>query len=128
MKVYIYAADIYCKACGKDIRKQITDEGFAPADPKDECSYDSDEFPKGPIRHGGGSSDSPQHCGSGPKCLEPTEIDGEKYGRFLKNPLTLEGVKCLKERLQEDGDSPVVKFWVEFYRSKGYNLPEPEKD
>ena len=43
---YIYNVDIFCDDCGEDICRQITEEGHAPADPEDQGSYDSDEFPK----------------------------------------------------------------------------------
>jgi len=114
MKAFIYCADVYCEACGEDIRRRLTEEGKAPAEPDDECTYDSDDFPKGPYKDGGGKSDSPQHCGSGEDCLNPTVIDGEKYGCFLENELTEEGKRYVTDELNDD-PGPVVKFWAEHY-------------
>jgi len=80
MLVYIYAADIYCQQCGEAIRERITREGFAPAEPDDEWSYDSDEFPKGPYPDGGGEADCPQHCGAGPECHNAIEFPPRLQG------------------------------------------------
>ena len=121
MNVYIYAADIYCEECGEAIRKQITQEGHAPADPDDEWSYDSDEFPKGPYCNGGGEADSPQHCGSGEDCLNAIEFpDGFRCGAWLENELTTEGVKYVKEAIRDGGE--VAEMWADFYRD--YDLEE----
>ena len=108
---YIYCADIFCDACGEAIRKRITQEGQAPADPDDEYSYDSDEFPK----HAGDDeeSDSPTNCGSGPECLEAdTLTSGDKIGKQF-GELTTDGVDYLKEAIAEGGE--VAEFWAEHY-------------
>ncbi len=55
MDVYIYAADIYCKDCGKTIQKILATKGCTPNTPDDQTSYDSDEYPKGPYSDGGAS-------------------------------------------------------------------------
>ena len=130
MNVYIYAADIYCEDCGEAIRKQITQEGHAPADPDDEWSYDSDEFPKGPYPDGGGEADSPQHCGAGEDCLNAIEFsDGLKIGVWLENDLTREGVEYVRESLREDPDNEVYQVWADFYRVfPDYNLKEAEDE
>ena len=115
MLVYIYAADIYCEQCGEAIRERITHEGFAPEDPDDERSYDSDEFPQGPSGAGGGKADSPQHCGSGPECLNAIVFDdGHKAGAWLENKLTTEGVEYVREAIREGGE--MVELWTKFYR------------
>ena len=114
MNVYIYAADLYCEDCGEAIRKQITQEGFAPKDPEDEWSYDSDEYPKGPYPDGGGKANWPQHCGAGSECLNAIELsDGTKVGAWLENELTTEGVEYVRKVTQEGGE--VAELWVEFY-------------
>lgn len=105
LDVYVYAADLHCTRCGEKLREDLTREGRAPADPEDEKSYDSDNFPKGPYADGGGESDAPQHCGT--------------CGRFLGNPLTADGVAYLKEALREKrltGKGETVEEWTEFYR------------
>jgi hypothetical protein len=120
MDAYIFAADIYCEKCGEAIRAGLIAKGLAPANPADETTYDSGVFPKGPFDDGGGEADTPQHCGSGYKCLDPTTIDGDKCGKFLENDLTQTGVAYVKEHMVTDPYSKVVQFWVAFYRSAGY--------
>ena len=62
MKCYIYAADIYCKDCGEDLKSKLTQ----PENPDDENTYDSDDYPKGPCEVS--ESDYPQHPSAlGPK-------------------------------------------------------------
>ena len=115
MLVYIFAADIYCKQCGEAIRERIIRERFAPDDPEDERSYDSDEFPKGPYCDGGGEADCPQHCGAGPKCVNAIEFDdGHKAGAWLENELTTDGVEYVREAIREGGE--VADMWADFYR------------
>lgn len=115
MNVYIYAADIYCEDCGGAIREQIAWKGFAPDNPDDEWSYDSDDFPKGPYPDGGGEADCPQHCGAGQNCFNAIEfLDGCKIGVWLENELTTEGVEHVQEAIQEGGE--VADLWADFYR------------
>ena len=115
MNVYIYGVDIYCEQCGEAIRKQIIDEGHAPDYPDDEDNYDSGNFPKGPYPGGGGESDSPQHCGSGPGCINAIKLsNGTKVGAWLENKLTAEGVDYVREAIHESGGS-VIDLWADFY-------------
>lgn len=114
MDAYIYDADIYCDACGESIRERIERDGHAPADPDDETTYDSGEYPKGPYPDGGGEADCPQHCGSGADCLNAIEVDGRWVGAFLENPLTSEGMRYVKERAAE-GLTECVKLWCDHY-------------
>ena len=115
MEVYIYCADIYCEDCGRAIRKRLRAEGSAPADWRDEGSYDSDEFPKGPFEDGGGEADCPQHCGSGPECVNALELDdGTKVGAWLENPLTAEGARYVAEAVA-DGGGAVAALWAAWY-------------
>ena len=114
MLVYIYAADIYCKQCGEAIRERITQEGHAPANPDNEWSYDSDEFPKGPYPDGGGEADSPQHCGSGEECINAIELsDIGKIGAWLENDLTTDGVDYVREMIRDGGE--LAGLWADFY-------------
>ena len=116
MNTYIYAADIFCEDCGEAIRKRITQEGNAPANPDDEYSYDSDEFPKGPYPNGGGESDSPEHCGSLGYCINAIELsDGTKVGAWLENDLTIEGAHYVEEAIEDDPDNEVCQLWAEWY-------------
>lgn len=114
MKCYIYAADVYCEACGKDIRSALKSAKKAPPKPEDENTYDSDDYPKGPFPVE--PSDTPQHCGSGVVCLSPTVIEGENYRKFLENSLTEDGVQYVKDQLARANPGPVAKYWGEFYK------------
>jgi len=93
MNVFIFAADMHCEDCGNAIRKDLIVEGLAPADPDDEHTYDSDDYPKGPYPDGGGEADYPGHCGS--------------CGVFLMNPLTGDGYEYL--RAQADMAGAIVR-------------------
>ena len=106
MNVYQYQAALYCEHCGEEIRQRLTAEGKAPANPDDECTYDSDDFPKGPYPDGGGEADCPQHC------------DG--CGCFLENEATAEGANYIREKILDhlcsnDGDPNVIQTWRDFY-------------
>lgn len=107
---WIYCADVYCEKCADAIKTR--DRTFEPKDAGDQASYDSEIWPKGP--YSDEESDTPEHCGSGENCLDPTIIDGDKYGQFFENPLTTDGEKYVKEAT----DGPVKDFWMEFYGLK----------
>ena len=107
---YIYAADLWCDSCGRSIRKELRREGHAPADPHDETSYDSDEFPK--YASDSGESDCPQHCGAGDNCLEAIELpSGRKIGALLSTDLTGDGVRYTQEAIAKGGE--VAELWAE---------------
>jgi hypothetical protein len=114
MNAYIFQADIFCADCGRAIRKQIKADGFAPENPRDENTYDSDEYPKGPFSEGGGAADCPNHCGAGADCLNAiTLADGHKIGAWLENDLTSEGAAYVREAVAEGGD--VAELWALWY-------------
>jgi len=109
---YIYAADLWCDDCGESIRNDIIAEGNAPADPDDECSYDSDEFPKG--CDGTSEADCPNHCGAHEDCINAITLsDGTKIGVWLENDLTTDGEDYVKEAVKEGGE--VAELWAEYY-------------
>lgn len=91
------------------MREELTSDGKAPADPDDEGSYDSDDFPKGPYADDGGEADCPQHC--------------DHCNVFLENELTEDGLNYvieLIERAEETernggGKNDVTEEWREFY-------------
>jgi hypothetical protein len=117
MNAYSYAADTYCEDCGRAIRERLTREGKAPADPSNERSYDSFDFPKGPYAEHESESDTPQHCACGPKCLNALDIGGGcMAGAWLENPLTGAGVHYVIEAVREGGD--VAAFWAKCYREE----------
>lgn len=106
-RVYIYAADIYCEDCGKRTREELTAQGKAPANPEDDSSYDSNDFPDGPYFNGGGEADTPQHCA--------------ECHKFLENPLTEDGYDYVFEALHRfsetgKGNAEVLQEWRDFYR------------
>jgi hypothetical protein len=106
---YIYQADLWCDDCGELIREEITQEGEAPEDPDDECSYESDAFPKGPCPDD--ESDSPSHCAAGEDCLNADVLDdGRKVGAIVSG-LTDEG----RRYVLEADDSPCVRLWREHF-------------
>lgn len=118
MNVYMYAADLWCEDCGAKIIDELTAEGNAPEDPEDECSFDSDDFPKGPYPNGGGESDSPNHCAAGSDCINA--VDGN--GVFLENPLTDVGREYVKSAAYKyyftklpRAVNPPIPEWVKFY-------------
>ena len=109
---YIFAADCYCEDCGAAICEELIQEGKAPAD-FDERTYDSDQFPKGP--YDVCERDCIDHCASGPDCLNAIEIGGMKFGVCLENELTTEGVRWLKE-IMEESPTDITEYWAELYR------------
>ena len=108
---YIYAADIFCDACGSEIRKRIFDEGNAPESFGDETSYDSDEFPK---RCGDDEeADCPTNCGNADRCLEAEILpSGDKIGKQF-GELTSVGVDYLLVAIANGGE--IAEFWAEHY-------------
>lgn len=90
---YIYAADLHCDKCGEEIKRRLDAEGKTPEYPDDDCSFDSDDYPKY-AGEDGGESDCPQHCGS---CHEP-----------LDNPLTSDGVKYVLDQIYESIEEAVT--------------------
>lgn len=114
MLAYVYQADLYCKQCGDQIKDELNKEGKAPANPDDEYSYDSGDYPKGLYSQGGGEADSPQHCGNR-ECQE-----------FLENPLTEDGRNYVLDCLIENkgsgaGSDEILELWSNFY---GINIED----
>lgn len=112
MDAYVYQAALYCEDCGLAIRKRICEAGRQPAN-RDESTYDSDDYPKGPYPDGGGESDTPEHCNG--------------CGVFLGNPLTQEGYRYFFDAAKRESDawinskahvrpdSAVRNDWIPFY-------------
>ena len=122
--VFMYQAALYCEACGLDIRKKLIEEGKGPADPDDENSYDSDEFPKGPYPDGGGNADGPHHCDAHDDCLRAITLpNGDRIGAWLGDELTEEGFNSLVTMIIDDltrGDDharQVGRMWRYLYRA-----------
>ena len=106
MNAYIYQAALYCERCGNEIRERLTAEGKAPANPDDEITYDSDDFPKGPYPDGGGEADCPQHCDS--------------CNCHLENPATADGANHIRQSVLDflcsnDGAEDVIETWRAYY-------------
>ena len=124
---YIYQADCWCDSCGESIRNRLLESATDQErnDWQDERAYDSDDFPK--YMGDDGESDNPQHCGSGPDCLEYVELpDGRRIGSLLSTSLTSEGVNYVLERVAGDPDSPVCQFWREQF--SWIDWPEDPED
>jgi len=85
--MYVYQAEVWCDACGADIRAALKKARKAPADPRDERSYDSDDYPKCAPE---GDSDSPQHCGGHHDCLSRVDLATYASKRGAKLVRTLE--------------------------------------
>jgi hypothetical protein len=113
MNVFIYDCDLYCEQCGEAIRNVLDNEG-SDIDPDDEHSYDSGEYPKGPIPDGGGIADYPQHCASGGGCENAIHLsDGASAGAWLGNGLTPLGVEYVREAMRGGGE--VAELWEHCY-------------
>lgn len=126
----IYAADCWCDACGKEIKKEVADgifdkmkeimraefpksivagendaefrEEFREAFIKhmDDCDCDSDDWPSS--GHPEEATGTPQHCGSHEDCEEAEEIEGgDKIGKLLGTSLTEDGQNYVVEKLME---------------------------
>jgi hypothetical protein len=107
---YIYAAETWCDDCGEKIKRALRLDGTVDAmiadgaDPDDERTYDSGEYPKGPYDIG--ESDSPEHCAD---CRV-----------FLENDLTSEGADYVRDAVREDIatgdlDSIAITEWMPYY-------------
>jgi len=106
---YVFQASLLCEECAADVRQDVPFP--RGADPEDEATWDSDEWPKGPYPDGGGESDSPQHC--------------DCCGLFLCNPLTAEGREYVREAVEEHartGHGACAAEWARFY---GIRCPQP---
>lgn len=103
---FMYRSDLFCDSCGETIRNRLTRQGKAPADPDDEWSFDSDDYPKHVIAS---ESDYPHHCGAGDECLEAVELESRKIGKLLSAVLTSDGFDYLEEAIAEGGE--VAEFW-----------------
>ena len=113
---WIYCADMWCHECGKAIKADIIASGKAPADPTDERSFDSDEFPK--YCSESDESDCPNHCAAGDECLAHIELpDGTKIGALLTESLTTDGAEYVKEAVASclEDDGVAVLVWKEYY-------------
>lgn len=117
---YIYQADCYCDDCGFAIRQRLTKEGFAPANPFNKASYDSDEYPK---YMDNDEADCPQHCGNGEKCLNAIVIEDGGVGDLF-GELTNDGVAYVEDAIREAnqgyGSRAVVGLWFQHYTDLGY--------
>jgi hypothetical protein len=104
--MYVYQADCYCDSCGARICADLAAEGLAPADPSDQWSYDSDNYPKSAAED---VADYPNHCASGADCLEAIDLLAYGLPTIALAPV-LEGaetqrVGAILEGLTEEGES-----------------------
>lgn len=109
MDSYIYKAALYCADCGEAIREQIRAKGRAPADPSNEPSYDSNDYPKGPFPNGGGEASRPHHCDNVGRCLNAIVLpSGRLIGAWLENPLTADGLRYIRDIIARGGELSVL--------------------
>lgn len=133
MNAYVYQAALLCSDCARRVLLLLADglpsllsvdglfvDGFghrctaralttpalaeqvARAMGIDEGTSDTDRCPDGPHSDGAGEADAPQHC--------------DVCGIFLRNPLTDEGWRYVRETLLAGkGDRNVLAAWSEFY-------------
>ena len=100
MRVYMFQAALYCQACGEALREKIALP--AGADPDDDYSFDSDDYPKGPFDNGGGEADYACHC--------------DACGVHLENQLTPDGEDHVRDAVESgEGAADVLATWRDFY-------------
>ena len=122
---YIYCADVWCNDCGDAIKQRLTEEGKAPADPTDEWSFDSDDFPK--CAGDDEEADIPQHCAAGKDCINAIRIGDDKAG-LLFGELTDDGMIYVEEAIEEANrddhtwHKSVVGLWYRHYTNRGYTF------
>lgn len=97
--MYTYQADVWCDSCGEAIKERLDAEGKAPADPDDEYTYDSDDYPKYASE---GEADSPQFCAAGSECIGRVDLADYVRGA-ARLPESLRYVGCPMEGLTADG-------------------------
>lgn len=107
---YTYQAALWCDDCGEAIRKKLDEAGEGPADPSDESSYDSDDYPKGPFSDDE-PADCPSHCDAGGGCLNALELSDETIVGAIVSGLTEDGQRYVREAEY----SPCARAWREHY-------------
>ena len=126
---YVYQAALWCDSCGEKLRATLTAAGSAPADPDDDDSYDSEDFPK----YSGADleTDTPDHCAAGRRCLEGIDLhnyglgvrprlfgaETRSIGALLPDGLTDDGVAWLRERFAEKHRTPYQRALYRFWRA-----------
>lgn len=127
--MYIYRAETWCDSCGERLRGELLRADSGPPDIDDEWSYDSDDFPKGPVARE--ATDGPDHCAAGADCLEgillveyglegSAEMFGAEshtIGALLSDGLTDDGVAYLAEMLREDSPTPYQEALHRYWRA-----------
>jgi hypothetical protein len=108
MDAFVFQAALYCADCGRALVHDLRERGV-------DDTGDSDDFSQGPFPDGGGEADTPQHCDSGARCLGAETIGSHLVGAFLENPLTRDGETYVREALAETPNSPLVRFWADYY-------------
>lgn len=125
---FIYCADVYCDDCGEAIRKRLTKEGKAPADPTDEWSYDSDDFPK--CADDDEEHDTPQHCAVCEGCINSIRIGpaADDIVGLLFGELTTDGITYVEEAIgsanhdERTWSRAIVQLWYQHYTDRGYTF------
>ena len=146
---YVYAGDIYCDGCAALIKREVAigiyggnglvvgpdcdgyyeyetvDDVVDYLDSLDERDYDSGDYPK--YGSDDEACDSPQHCGSGPDCVNAIELsDGSKCGDLIGNDLTADGVEYVKDAVRAGG--VVADLWRDEFDWIDFDDDEEECD
>jgi hypothetical protein len=126
MRAYVFQAALLCEACGKAQQTKLDQIATAWGNAHFGYREDSDRYPQGPYKDGGGEADTPQHC--------------DHCGTFLENPLTKDGRLYVEEqidalpvsrfseagytyeelaRIAESCEQFVLAEWIRFYFAYG---------
>jgi len=133
--MFVYCADTWCDSCGERLRREIAEQGLAPAD-WDDLYVDSDSWPQPALEE---PTDGPDHCANGEHCLEAVDLlayglptvafkpvlvgaETQRIGAPTNDGLTEYGVAYLKEMLDEPSptayQTALFAYWRELYRDE----------
>ncbi len=109
---YIYCADVWCDDCGEAICRKLQQAGNAPANPHDEYSFYSDEYPK--YAADDDESDTPSHCAAGEECFNADVLPSGRQIGALFGRLTTDGYEYVRASHAER-PSEVTALWMAYY-------------
>jgi hypothetical protein len=101
MEIYVFRADIWCADCAEEWMEANPRPDHV--DPLRENTYDSSEWPKGPISAYQNEADYAVHCGA--------------CGCFTENNLTCDGVENVAQAIESgEGNEIVHAEWAHCYQ------------
>lgn len=107
--IYMYQGALLCGQCGLNQREELDGAGRRPKDIRDENSWDSDEYPKGPYNEDTQESDFPHSCDNCHVLLENPLTD------FGRKDLCLTIAIALYEGAITDKKKELLKTWISHY-------------